>query len=163
MPRTMVSTSILCGLLLFAIQPVAKAQTGTTTKPSLVGSWEFKVRPNLNPSTETLIAGLATFTSDGTVIETDTSEAALHLTPGHGIWQPSPAIGNWFIRFISLVANPHGTLHSKRIVTLTVALNSTGDQFNGGYSFEVIAPSGHVTATGSGTVAGQLMVHPLLP
>jgi hypothetical protein len=106
---------------------------------------------------------MATFTSDGTVIETDTSETALRLTPGHGIWQPSPAIGNWFIRFTSLVANPDGTLHYKRIVSMTVELNSIGDQFNGGYALEVVDPSGRLITTGSGTVAGQLMVHPLLP
>ena len=162
MLRRIVVTLTMCGLLFLASQPVATAQPGTT-KPSLVGSWEFALKPNPSLSAETHIAGLATFTADGTVIETDTSEAALRLTPGHGIWQPSPAIGNWFVRFISLAANHDGTLHSKRIVTMTVALDSTGDQFRGGYSLEVIDPSGHVIATGAGRVTGQLMVHPLLP
>jgi hypothetical protein len=152
---------MLCGLLWFAFQPIAVAQEGATKVP-LVGSWEFTAKPNLSSSAE-IVSGLATFTSDGTVIETDASEAVLHLTAGHGIWQPSPVIGNLFIRFTSLMANPDGTLHAKRIVTMTVALNSIGDQFSGGYSFEVVTPSGHVFTMGSGTVTGQLMIHPLLP
>jgi hypothetical protein len=45
---------------------------------------------------------------------------------------------------------------------MTAELNATGDQF-GGYSFGVVDPSGHVIASGSGTVAGQLRVHLLLP
>jgi hypothetical protein len=107
------------------------------------------------------------------VIETDTSEVipvqisaggpVLRSTPGHGIWQPSPVFGSLFIRFVSLVANPNATLHSKKIVAMTVTLNSTGDQFSGSYSFELVDPTGHAITTGSGAVAGQLMVHLLLP
>jgi hypothetical protein len=48
-------------------------------------------------------------------------------------------------------------------VTLTVAVNSAGDQFSGGYSFEVVDPTGHVLTTVTGTLSGQLMQHPLLP
>jgi hypothetical protein len=46
---------------------------------------------------------------------------------------------------------------------MTVALNTTGDQFAGGYSFVVLDPTGHVIMTGSGTVRAKLMAHPLLP
>lgn len=162
MPRRSLAAFTLCALLLLPTQPVLLAEDGTP-KPALIGSWEFTAKPNPSGSAGTLVEGLATLTSDGTVIETDTSETALHLTPGHGIWQPSPAIGNWFIRFTSLVANPDGTLHSKRIVSMIVELNSMGDQFNGGYALEIVDPSGRLITTGAGTVAGQLMVHPLLP
>jgi len=160
--RTLLSL-LFCGLSVLAIQPV-RAQTSRTA-PSLAGSWEFTLTPQISTTANSSIAGLATFTSDGSVIETDTSEVVptRSMTPGHGIWQPSPVFGRWFIRFASLVANPNATLHSKRIVTMTVTLNSTGDQFSGGYTFESVDPTGHATATGSGTVAGQLMVHPLLP
>jgi hypothetical protein len=162
MPRQILTTFTLCMLLLLPIHPVSRAQVGTTPTP-LTGSWEFTLKPNSSPSGESLIAGLATFTSDGSVIETDTSEAGLHLTPGHGIWVPSPLVGRWFIRFTNLVASPNGTLRAKRILAMTAELNSTGDQFSGGYSFGTVDTSGHVIATGAGTVAGQLMVHPFLP
>ena len=160
MRRNILIAFALCGLW-FAVQPVSMAQTATS-KPSLVGSWEFTAKPNPDPS-GTLVAGLITFTSDGTVVESDTGEAARHATPGHGIWQLGPTPGIWFIRFTSLDANRDGTLHSSRVVTITVTLNSTGDQFSGNYSFEVVDPTGHALTMGSGTVAGQLMVHPLLP
>ena len=160
MPRKSLAAFTLCGLPLSPIQPILLAQDG---KPALVGSWEFTEKPNPSRSAGTPAEGLATFTSDGTAMESDTSETALHLTLGHGIWQPSPAIGNWFIRFTSLAANPDGTLHSKRIVSMTVELNSMGDQFRGDYSLEVVDPSGRLITTGFGTVAGQLMVHPSLP
>ena len=152
----------LCGLLFLGSHVVAGAQAATA-KHSLVGSWEFTEQPNSNAAEAFAVAGLATFLPSGNVIETDTSEAALGLTPGHGIWQPSPVFGHLFIRFTSLVANRDGSLRAKRIVTMTVALNSTGDEFTGGYSFEVVDPTAHVITTGSGTVDGRLMVHPLLP
>ena len=162
MQRAILSLLTLCALMLFINPPRATAQN-VRTKPSLVGSWEFTVEPDSGHSAEHEIAGLATFTSDGTVIETDTSQAAFHVTSGHGIWQPGPAIGTLFVRFTNLAATPEGKLHTKRIVTLTVELNSTGDRFNGGYSFEVIDTSGRTIETGSGSITGELMVHPLLP
>lgn len=170
MLRNLLLSCMFCGLIALAIQPVL-AQTGTPAT-SLAGSWEFTLTPNTSATSKPPIPGLATLTTDGSVIETDTSEVVpvpissgrlVSGTPGHGIWQPSPVFGSWFIRFTSLMANPNATLHAKRIVTMTVTLNSTGDQFSGGYSFEWVDPTGHAIATGSGTVAGQLMVHPLLP
>ena len=171
MSRKLLLSCLFCGLGSLAIQP-GEAQTGTTI-PSLVGSWEFTLTPNASPTPRPPIPGLATFTSDGSVIETDTSEVVpvqisaggpvLRSTPGHGIWRPSPVFGSLSIKFISLIANPNATLHSKKIVTMMVTLNSTLDQFSGSYSFEFVDPTGHAITTVSGTVAGQLMVHPLLP
>ena len=77
------------------------------------------------------VAALATFTSDGSVIETNATEVvpmmvertAVYGTPGHGIWQPGPAISNFFIQFISLLLNQNETLHAKKIVTITGSLD----------------------------------------
>ena len=181
MSRKMPSTCLFCGLILLAI-PSGRAQSGTLAS-GLVGSWQLTLTPNVGKAAKA-ISGLATFTSDGTVIETDTSEtvpmpvsaqldtgrerasargAAVFGTPGHGIWQPSPVFGSLFIRFTSLFTNPDSTLRSKRIVTMTVTLNSTGDEFGGGYSFVMLEPTGQAITTGSGTVTAQLMTHPLLP
>jgi hypothetical protein len=152
---------IVLALTLYALMQPAFAQTATTI-PSIGGSWEFTLKP-ASKSAASSVSGVATFTSDGSVIEANTSEVALHATPGHGIWQPSPAFGNLFIRFTSLAANAEGMLRSKTIITMTVALNATGDEFSGGYSFQVVDPTGRVITTGSGTVTAQQMVHPLLP
>jgi hypothetical protein len=158
---------LFCALMLQAISP-AFAQTNI---PSLVGSWEFTLIQD--PSrVSSAIEGLATFTTDGSVIETDATEVVpvqslttgvLHGTPGHGIWQPSPVFGQLFVRFMSLIVGPNATLRAKRILTMTLALNATKDQFSGSYSVEFVDPAGHMLSTSSGTVKGQLMVHPQLP
>ena len=149
-----------CGLMAFALQPMLLAQTGGTL-PSLTGSWQFTEQSN--SAAAATVSGLATFTSDGSVIETDTGEVAVRATPGHGIWQPGPAFGSLYIQFISLLANPNGSLHSKKTVTMLVTPNAAGDQFSGEYSFEVVDPTGHVPTTGSGIVTGQQIPHPALP
>jgi hypothetical protein len=106
------------------------------------------------------------------VVETDATEVvpmmsaagtAVYTTPGHGIWQPAPAVGYLFIQFISLRVNHNGTLHAKKIVTITGALDSTGNHFTGNYGYELVDPTGRVITTGSGTVTGQRIPHPLLP
>ena len=162
MPRSIWCPFALCGLVLSAIQPAAVARDATT-KPSLVGSWEFTAKPDSRGSDEAEIAGLATCTSDGTATETDTHEAALHLTSGQGIWQPSPAIGKLVMRFTSLAANPDGTLNLKRVVTATVELNPTRDQFSGEYSVDLVDASGHPFKTRSGSVEGHLIAQQSLP
>ena len=144
-----------------------------TTSPSLARSWEMTLVPLLPPDPAMFpIPGLATFTSDGSVVETDSTEviptinsigATIYGTPGHGIWQPGPAVGNLFIQFVSFLVNHNETLHAKRTVTMTGRLDSTGNQFSGNYSFEVVDPSGRVIGTGSGSVTAQKIAHPLLP
>ena len=160
---------IALGLALSVNQSVA-AQIAL---PSLAGSWQLIFIAN-NPSLVAVapIRGLATFTSDGSVVETDATEVVptttsagitVYGTPGHGIWQPGPAVGTLFIQFINLLMNPSGTLHAKKTVTITGALDSTSNRFKGSYSFELVDPTAHVITTGSGTVTGQRIPHPLLP
>src|SRR6267378_7517139 len=109
------------GLSLSAVHPVA-AQAANL--PSLAGSWQLTLTPvSPTASVPVRVAALATFTSDGSVIETDATQVvpmmvegtAVYGTPGHGIWQPGPAIGNLFIQFISLLLNQNETLHAKKI------------------------------------------------
>jgi hypothetical protein len=169
MKRGLLLSCISLGIALVGSQPVV-AQTNS---PSLAGSWELTLLP-LSPTAAALIpiSGLATFTSDGSVVETDATEVvpavgstgmAIYGTPGHGIWQPGPAVGNLFIQFVSLLVNHNGSLHARKAVTITGRLDSTGNQFSGNYSFEVLDPTGRVIATGSGTVTAQKIPHPLVP
>ena|ERR1700720_2719768 len=159
------------GLSLSAIRPLAAQGTNP---PSLTGSWQLTLIPATPPASMPPVApipGLATFTSDGSVIETDATEVvpmmvagtAVYGTPGHGIWQPGPAISNLFVQFISLLVNQNETFRAKKIVTITGSLDSTGNHFRGSYSFELVDPTGHIITTGSGTVTGQKIPHPLLP
>lgn len=155
------------GAVLCALEPLT-----AQTPPSLAGSWQFTLTPG-NP--EPTIHALATFTSDGSVIETDSSEVALIISPsarnggaragtaGHGVWQPAPAIGNLYIQFISLIVNQNATLYARKTVTIYGALDSNGNNFSGGYSYVLADANGVTLSTGSGTVTGQRIPHPLLP
>jgi hypothetical protein len=168
MKSKLVIALVILGAVLSSMGPLA-AQTPPPT--SLAGSWQFTLIPG-NPTGPTIHA-LATFTSDGSVIETDSSEVVSTsqtarsgfraATPGHGIWQPAPAFGNLFIQFISLVVNQNESLYARKTVTIGGALDSTGNNFSGSYAYALVDPNGGMLATGSGTVAGQRIPHPLLP
>jgi hypothetical protein len=70
-------------LLIFAALNSLIAQT---KGPTLVGAWEFTATPEPTTyATATSVEGLATFTSDGTVVETDTMSILGRVSSGHGI------------------------------------------------------------------------------
>ena len=163
--------SMICGLLAILAQPTSAA----AASPSLAGSWQFSLTPTTPPTPTAPIWGLATFTTDGSVVETDTSEvvpgtastvgataSATYGTPGHGIWQVAPAVTNLFVEYLSLVANPDGSLFSKKVTTMIVTLTSNGAQLAGTYTTTEALSSGTTTTT-SGSVKGQLIPHPALP
>ncbi len=168
MSRKLLFASILCGLILFVISP-SHAQQQTSP---LVGSWEFTLHPANKFPPEPPIPGLVTFTSDGNAIasvggvehgELLAEHSTTAASVAQGIWQPSPAIGNFFVRLISFSTNPNGTFHAKRTFTMTVALDADNDKFTGGYSYDVEDATGHALTTGTGTIKAHLIAHPLLP
>ena len=170
MKSKLVIALVTFGLVLSGMERLA-AQS--STPPPLAGSWQLTLTPARQnpPATAPTIYALATFTTDGSVIETDSSEVApispavtaIHATGGHGIWQPAPAFGNLYIQFISLWVNQNGSLYARKTVTIGGALDSTGNNFSGSYSYVLADPNGGVLTTGSGMVAGQRIPHPLLP
>jgi hypothetical protein len=162
----------LCsGLSLLAAQPLAQPSNTQT----LAGSWQLTFIPGgPTPVTPPVapVPGLATFTTDGSVVETDGTEVvpmtisttpAVFGTPGHGIWQVGPAVGTFFIQFMSLFVNQNATLNAKKTVTITGTLDSAGNNFTGSYNFEVINAAGQVITSGSGAFTAQKIPHPLLP
>jgi hypothetical protein len=61
----------------------AESPVAQTTLPSLVGSWEFTATPDTAAASPApSIDGLATFTSDGSVVETDTTGLMGRVSPG---------------------------------------------------------------------------------
>lgn len=104
MSRRTLLASIVFGLLAIAIQPMSAA----VATPSLAGSWQFTLMPTAPPTPPVVtIPGLATFTTNGSVIETDGSEFVPNPasttsinagTPGHGIWQPAPVPGTVYVQ-----------------------------------------------------------------
>ena len=170
MRRKTLLASIVCGLIAIAIQPMS----AVAATPSLAGSWQFTLTPTTPPTSTPPIAeipGLATFTTDGSVIETDGSEFVANSpsatptnpsTPGHGIWQLANTPVTLYVQYISLVLNADGSLFARNITTMFLSENSQGTQFSGSYTTDQEA--GGVTKTvSSGTVKGQLIPHVPLP
>jgi hypothetical protein len=100
-------------------------------------------------------------TASGLVMLTCDSYGGALLETGSGSVAHSG--GYFFVRFLNLKPNPHGTLHTKQTVTMFLTVNSTGDQFSGPYDVQVVNASGDKISTSKGTVNGKLIAHPLLP
>jgi len=165
MSRKTLFASIVCGLIAIAVQPMSAA-----SKLSLAGSWQFTLKPT-SPTPAVQYPGLATFTTDGSVIETDGSEFAPSpagttpingSTPGHGIWQMANTPITLYVKYFSLVLNTDGSLYAQNVTTMFLSLNAKGDQFMGSYTTDqVIGTITKVLSTGS--VSGQLIPHVPLP
>lgn len=168
MSRRTLFAAIVCGLITIAVQPIAAA----VTPPSLAGSWQFTLTPTAPPTPPVVqIAGLVTFTRDGSAIETDGSEfvpnppTAVPLgasTPGHGIWQLANTPGTLYVQYISLVLNTDGSLYARNVTTMFLTLNAKGNQFTGSYATNQVA-GGITKILSSGAVSGQLIPHVPLP
>ena len=156
--------AFILGTVLLRLPPL-HAQT-----PTLAGSWQFTLSPGAG-STDPVVFALATFTTDGSMIETDSSEVSgiaaatrsTRATGGHGIWQPAPVPGNLYLQFISLIINPNGSVYLQKKVTIFGAMDSSGNNFSGTYSYTLTNPVGGFVGSGSGTIAGERIPHPLLP
>lgn len=158
---------IVCGLIVMALQSTPAA----AATPNLTGSWQFTLTP-ASATPPVAIPGLATFTTDGSVVETDgsefapgplsTSPIAMPNTPGHGIWQMANTPETLFVQYISLVLESDGSLHARNITTMFLTMNSKGNQFTGTYATDQV--TGTVTTlVSSGKVSGQLIPHIPLP
>jgi len=167
MTRKTLLTSIVCGLLLLIGQPTSLV----AASPSLAGSWQFTLTPT-SPTPTLSYPGLATLTTNGSVIETDgtelspgpvtTTAAPASATPGHGIWQLGPCMCNFYVQYFSLVVNTDGSLYATNVTTATVTLASTGTQFSGTYT-TIQEAGGSTKEIASGTISGTLIPHPKLP
>jgi hypothetical protein len=168
MSRTALFALLVSGLIAIAVQPMSAAT------PSLAGSWQFTLTPATITGTPAVeIPGLATFTTDGSVIETDGSEfavtssatavAAKAGTPGHGIWQLANTPETLFVQYISLVLDADGALYAQNVTTMFVVMDTTTARtFKGTYS--TVQTIGTLTRVlSSGTVTGQLIPHLPLP
>jgi hypothetical protein len=165
MSKRMLFASIFCGLIAIGVHPMSAAT------PSLAGSWQFTLTAT-TPTPAVLIPGLATFTTDGSVVETDGSEFAVTpssttpekaRTPGHGIWQLANTPETLYVQYISLVLDANGALYAHNVTTMFLTVDpTTKSTFTGTYAtVQVIGTISKILSTG--TVAGQLIPHVPLP
>jgi hypothetical protein len=166
MSKRTLFASIACGLIAIAVQPLSAAS------PSLTGSWQLTLTAT-SPIPAVQIPGLATFTGDGSVIETDGTEFAVTpsstttpekaRTPGHGIWQLANTPETLYVRYISLVLDSDGALYAQNVTTMFLTVDpTTGNTFKGSYmTVQVMGTISKIVS--SGTVTGQLIPHVPLP
>ncbi len=162
--------SILCGLIAIAVRPMSAAT------PTLAGSWQFSLTaatPSASTTPATEIPGLATFTADGSAIETDGSEfapsvssataEAIKATPGHGIWQLANTPATLFVKYVSLLLDVNGALYGENLTTMFLTIDATtGTTFKGSYT--TVQTVGTLTKIlSTGTVTGILIPHVPLP
>jgi hypothetical protein len=171
MSKKTLIASIICGLFAFLVQPMSLAGASS----SLAGSWQITLVPTTPPASPTItIPGLATFTTDGSVIETDGAElaptaastgAVIFGSPGHGIWQLLPSRTGFYVQYISVSVDSTGALSATSVTTMTVTpvAATAFTQFTGQYTIVQSDASGLVAKTTSGTIQGQLIPHPKLP
>jgi hypothetical protein len=165
--KTLLSMTIFGLIALFALPFSAHAASA-----GLAGSWQFTLTPTTPTPPVVQIPGLATFTTDGSMIETDGLEIATKPpstvsttfnSPGHGIWQLGPSMTFYYVQYFSIVANKNGSLNATNNTTMTLTTDSTGTKFTGTYVTELVNPAGMILKTTTGTVTGSLIPHPALP
>lgn len=154
--------ALILGALIAIIAIMAQPAHVQAAGPSLAGSWQFTLTPATPPIPAIPIPGLATFTTDGSVMETDGAEVA-NRTPGHGIWQALPTGTNLYVQFISILVNTNGSLRAQNTTTMSVGLDSTGTMMKGTYTSQIVDPTGHVLQMSAGSVSGNLIPHPKFP
>lgn len=171
MSKKTLIASFIFGLAVICAQP--KSLSAAT--PTLTGVWNLVFEPT-SPNVLPNIPGLATFSADGTLQETDGAEAApgsinagtitTYGTPGHGHWEAFPSGTGFFILFDSLNVNSDATLNSRRTTQAAVTVSAgTGGAatLSGTYTTTVAMPDGGGTVTQSGNIKGNFVPAPALP
>ncbi|HTQ56633.1 MAG TPA: hypothetical protein VMI94_19335 [Bryobacteraceae bacterium] len=172
MSRKALLAMIVCGLMAVLLQPTS----AVAAPPSLAGSWQLTFTPATPPTPPVVaVPGLATFTSDGSVIETDGTQLApgvpasngvpTYGSPGHGIWQLLPSMTGYYISYVSLSVNADGSLSSRSVTVATVGVvtSTNGTTLSGTYTTTTSGPAGMPPKITTGKLTGQLIPHPPLP
>ena len=149
--------------LVFALTLLAgalAAQSDTARNP-IIGTWEISFYSSANPPAFKPIPGLITFTSDGTVIESDGGEVAPTSTPvgtqygttGQGVWQDEGEKGI-HMKLIEIFANSDNTLGARGVLRFALQVNEAKNTIAGEGNFVFYDPKGNVLANGTENIRG---------
>ena len=146
------------------------APVPSTGSAILTGSWIVAV--SFDGSTPLTLPNLVCFAADGTM-----SVAAPPLLPelpgagrnqdafsgGIGAWTQS-GNGNAEARFAFLVTSADGTLASINTVRQSIALDPSGDEYNGTFTLDIADAAGTISSTATGKIQGnRILVGPTGP
>ncbi len=121
-------------------QPDASERGDRARDARIVGTWNVEVTPD----GESTFPAIVTFTSDGSVIETEAGSP----TTGQGAWR---GVGDdrYAFAFTSFIVSPTGEPGGHVVVRSVVTLH--GDTANGRFTLTVYDAAGEVLQSGSGT------------
>ena len=129
----------------------------------IVGSWKINFVSPTNPPQFQPIPGVITFTSDGTVVESDGGEVAPTVIPGvptqygtagHGVWKRRED-GEVVLKLIEIFVFGNNTLSATGTLKFRLKLDEDDDAFFGSGTFEFVDPNGNVLASGSENLEGK--------
>jgi hypothetical protein len=127
----------------------------------LVGSWTATFTPIPgDPVQFAPIPALFTFTSDGTLVETDggglqpSPDLKMFGSPGHGVWRKLKDHTYEFKNVIIVINAVDATLFLTITVHMTVVLDKSGDKFKGNGTFKVVDTNGAVLIEGPENISG---------
>ena len=137
---------VVASLAVLAVPAVVLAQSSASDRGGhardarIAGTWNVEVTPD----GESTFPAIVTFTSDGSVIETE----AASPTTGQGAWK---RVGDnrYAFAFTSFIVSPTGEPGGQVVVRSVVTLDR--DSVSGPFTFTAYDAAGRVLQSGSGT------------
>ncbi len=139
------------------IEQTGDAQkTSDSSQNSVIGVWETTVTPRnclTGEAAGPAFIGLVTFHKGGTVSEYGANPATPFRTPGHGIWQAAPWLGEdrYLMNFTFIPLTPAGAPVGRLKVSQTLEYKRYLDQSSTTGGFQLFSPSGIVIGSGCST------------
>jgi hypothetical protein len=128
----------------------------------IVGAWKINFLSQANPPAFQPIPGVITFTSDGTVVESDGGEVAPTVIPGVPTQYGTVGEGVWkrcddrevVLKLVEIFVFGNNTLSATGTLKFRLKLDGD-DRFRGSGTFEFVDPNGNVLANGSENLEGN--------
>jgi hypothetical protein len=129
----------------------------------IVGTWKIMFVSPTKPPQFQPIPGVITFTSDGTVLESDGGEVAPTVIPGvptqygttgQGVWR-CEGDGDFLLKIIEVFVFGDNTLSATGTLKFKIKLNADGDYFSGPGTFKFVDPKGSLLASGTEDLRGR--------
>ena len=144
----LVISTLTLGLV--SAQDETKSQNGGGGR--LEGTWDAQVtiRNCQTGGAIRTFPAIGTFTSGGTMLNSDSGTPQALKTPGHGVW--GHISGNTYrFKFKSFSFDASGSFAGWTIINHEASLNSTADAYDSAGTAEVYAPNGNLIFTGCST------------
>ena len=161
--RIILGTSLLMSISPLCFNLFGQSDQEAHGRNHIVGAWKIMFVSPTNPPQFQPIPGVITFTSDGTVVESDGGEVAPTVIPGvptqygttgQGVWKRD-ADGSYVLKLIEVFVFGDNTLSATGTLKFKIKVDADGDCFSGPGSFRFIDPKGNLLASGTEDLKGR--------